>query len=198
MTLRERLGRLEERERRLLGIFALIAAAVILVLIPVAVTATLHGTRSENEELRDVIAEIVSSRSVVEKSRALHKAIEERYSRPAPPLTSFLSGLAKEADVEIPETQDRQPVPHGKRYEEKATKITLRKIGMLKIARFMERIENSGHPVAITQLTIRKRGIEPDTYDVDMVVSAFERKPDKTAAKAKDKEPAGEDAKESP
>lgn len=198
MSLSERLGRLEERERRLLAIFGLIVVAVVLVLIPVAVTAALHGTRSDNEALRDVITQITTSRPLVEKSRALHKAIEDRYSRPAPPLTSFLAGLAKEAEVEIPETQDRQPVPHGKRYEEKATKITLRKIGMLKIARFMERIENSGHPVAITQLTIRKRGIEPDTYDVDMVVSAFERKPDKSVTKTKPKEPAAEGAKETP
>ena len=49
----------------------------------------------------------------------------------------------------------------------------------------MERIEQSGHPVSISQLNIRKRGMEPDAFDVDMVVSAFERKPDKPAAKAK-------------
>jgi general secretion pathway protein M len=54
---------------------------------------------------------------------------------------------------------------------------------MLKLARFLERIEQSGHPVSITQLTIRKRGIEPDSYDVDMVVSAFERKAEKVASK---------------
>jgi general secretion pathway protein M len=102
-------------------------------------------------------------------------------------------------EVEIPETQDRQAVPHGKRYEEKATKITLRKVGMLKVARLMERIEQSGHPVSISQLTIRKRGLEPDSYDVDMVVSAFERKADKVApakAKVKDEGAASEQAKE--
>lgn len=199
MSLRERLDRLEERERRLLGILALVIAAILLLLLPLAVTAALHGTRSDNEALREAIAKITSERAVVERSRALHRAIEERYSRPAPPLTSFLAKLAQEVEVEIPETQDRQPVPHGKRYEEKSTKITLRKVGMLKVARFMERIEQSGHPVSISQLTIRKRGLEPDSYDVDMVVSAFERKPDKPAAakaKLKDGGVEGENGKE--
>jgi general secretion pathway protein M len=196
VSLRERLDRLEERERRLLGIFALVVGAIVLLLLPLAVTAALHGTRNDNEALREAIAQITSERPMVERSRALHKAIEERYSRPAPPLTSFLAKLAQEVEVEIPETQDRQVVPHGKRYEEKSTKITLRKVGMLKVARLMERIEQSGHPLSIGQLTIRKRGLEPDSYDVDMVVSAFERKPDKPAAsKAKLKDGGVEDEK---
>ncbi len=190
MSLRERFERLEDRERRLLGIFSLVLGVIFLFLIPLGVAALLHGSRSDNAALRDVIAEIQSSRASIERSRAQHKAIEDRYSRPAPPLTSFLATLAKAAEVEIPETQDRQSVPHGKRYEEKSTKISLRKVGMLKLLHFMERIEQSGHPVSITQLNIRKRGIEPDSFDVDLTVSAFERKPDKVAAKPKAKEEA--------
>ena len=49
MTLRERLDRLEDRERRLLGVFALIVAILFVLLLPVGVTALLHGSRSENE-----------------------------------------------------------------------------------------------------------------------------------------------------
>ena len=119
----------------------------------------------------------------VERNRVLRKALVDKYANPTPPLTSFLAAVAKMVQLEIPETQDRQPAPHGKKYEEKATKITLRKVGMLKIAKFMEQIEQSGYPVAISQLTIRKRGVEPDSYDVDMTVSAYERKPDKVAPK---------------
>jgi general secretion pathway protein M len=193
MSLRERLDRLEERERRLLSIFGAVVAAILVLLMPLAVTAALHGSRVENQTLRDAIEQITSERAVIEHSRALHKALEDRYSRPAPPLTSFLAKLAQEVEVEIPETQDRQPVPHGKRYEEKSTKIQLRKVGMLKVARLMERIETAGHPLSISQLTIRKRGLEPDSYDVDMVVSAFERKPDK-AAPAKPKPKASAEA----
>jgi general secretion pathway protein M len=193
MSLRERIDRLEERERRLLGILSVVVAAILVLLMPLAVTAALHGSRVENQTLRDAIAQITTDRPLIEHSRALHKALEDRYSRPAPPLTSFLAKLAQEVEVEIPETQDRQPVPHGKRYEEKSTKITLRKVGMLKVARLMERIETAGHPLSISQLTIRKRGLEPDSYDVDMVVSAFERKPDKAApAKTKAKDASAE------
>jgi hypothetical protein len=39
--------------------------------------------------------------------------------------------------------------------------------------------------VRISQFDVRKRGSEPDSYDVDLVVSAFDRKAEpKTAPKA--------------
>ena len=93
MTLRERLSRLEDRERRLLGFLALVVGVIVLLLIPAAVTALLHGSRSDNEALRDVIQQINASRAQAERSRALHRAIEQRYARPAPPLTSFLATI---------------------------------------------------------------------------------------------------------
>jgi hypothetical protein len=74
-------------------------------------------------------------------------------------------------------------VPHGKRFEERSTKITLRKVGLLKLVKFLEKIEHSGHPVRISQFDMRKRGSEPDSYDVDIVVSAFDRKAEPKTAK---------------
>jgi general secretion pathway protein M len=54
---------------------------------------------------------------------------------------------------------------------------------MLKLSRFMEKIAQSGYPLAITQLAIRKRSVEPDSYDADLVVSAFDRKAEKAVTK---------------
>jgi general secretion pathway protein M len=184
MSLRERYERLEARERKLLGILTLLAVAGGLLVVPLGVAAALHTEREENQVLREAILEIESSRSAVDTVRAQTRAIEARYANAAPPLAAYLSKLAGETELEIPESQDRQAVPHGKRYEERATKIVLRRVGMLKLARFMEKIAQSGHPLAITQLSIRKRSIEPDSYDADMVVSAFDRKAEKPTVKA--------------
>lgn len=185
MSLAERIQRLEEREKRLLTLFAVVAFIALVVLFPLGITALLHTSRGDNQALREVIAEVSASQDAIERARTVRQFVENRYSRPAPPLASFLASIAARVGVEIPETQDRAPVPHGKRFEEKSTKITLRRTGMLKIAQFMEGIEQSQFPVSITQLNIRKRGVEPDSYDVDMVVSAFERKaPEKPSPKA--------------
>ncbi|HVR20772.1 MAG TPA: hypothetical protein VMS65_13775 [Polyangiaceae bacterium] len=183
MSLADRLRGLEERERRLLGILVALVVGALVLLPPVALYALVHSRRSEVDEIRDAIQAIEDERETVERAKAGKGALEQRYASPAPPLAAFLARLASEAGVEIPESQDRQAVPHGKRFEERSTKITLRKLGLLKLVKFLEKIEHSGHPVRISQFDIRKRGSEPDSYDVDIVVSAFDRKAEPKAAK---------------
>jgi general secretion pathway protein M len=136
----------------------------------------LHSRRSDVESVKEAITEIADNAAVIERGKAERDAITERYARPAPQLQAFLAKLASEAGVEIPESQDRQAVPRGKRFDERSTKVMLRKVGMLKLVKFLERVEQSGYPVKITQINVRKRGSEPDSYDVDLVVSAFDRK----------------------
>jgi len=189
MRLSERLSRLEPRERRLLGILGAVFGAMAFLAVPIGIAASVHSRSSENEALREAITGIDDARERVAKAQAAREAVTARYASPAPPLASFLAQIAREVQIEIPESQDRQAVPHGKRYTERSTKIMLRKAGMLKLIKLMERIETSGHPLTLSALNIRKRGTEPDSFDVDMVVSAFDRKapePKKTDAKPAD------------
>jgi general secretion pathway protein M len=176
VSLSERLSRLEERERRLLGVLVAIVVAAVLLAPPLALVAVVKSRQSDNEAVREALRSIDDEQAAIARSKANRSAVVERYARPAPPLAAFLAKHASEVGIEIPESQDRQSVPHGKKFDERQTKIALRKVGMLKLLKFMERIEQSGHPVQISQINIRKRGSEPDSYDVDMVVSAFDRK----------------------
>jgi general secretion pathway protein M len=176
MGLRERIDRLEPRERQLLGLLALVFAGLVVLLIPVTITALLSAKRGDTESLREAISELRQSREQVREIERERQTVLSRYARPAPPLASFLASLASQNALEIPETQDRPSVPQGKKYEERSTKIVLRKVGLRNLGKFMEGIEVSGHPVRISALNIRKRGIEPDSYDVEMIVSAFDRK----------------------
>jgi general secretion pathway protein M len=195
MSLAERLSRLEPRERRLLGILGGVFGFMAFLAIPIGIAATVHSQSSENEDLRQAITSIDDAREKVEKVQAARDAVTARYAQVAPPLAAFLSKIAGEAQVEIPESQDRQAVPHGKRYTERSTKITLRKVGMLKLIHLMEGIEKSGFPVTLSSLNIRKRASEPDSFDVDMVVSAFDRKapePKKADAKPADSAETGD------
>ncbi|HEY6080578.1 MAG TPA: hypothetical protein VIW29_17310 [Polyangiaceae bacterium] len=176
MSLADRFSRLEPRERRLLGILGGVFGAMAFLALPIGIAATVHSQASENAALRDAITGIDDAREAVMKQKAARESVTQRYANPAPPLAPLLAKIAGEVQLDIPESQDRQAVPHGKRYSERATKITLRKTGMLKLIKLMERVETSGHPVTISSLNIHKRSSEPDSYDVDMVVSAFDRK----------------------
>lgn len=175
MNISDRFARLVPRDQRVLNIALLVVGALVIVVIPIVLTVMVHSRRSDNEALTDAANNITDSLDQIEKAK-LEKAVTVgRYSSPAPPLAAFLAGLASEVGIEIPESQDRQAVPHGKRYTERSTKMSLHKVGMLKLAKFVERIEQSGNPIRISSLNIRKRGPEPDMYDIDMTVSAFDR-----------------------
>lgn len=176
MSLAERLSRLEPRERRLLGLLGGVFGLLAFLAAPIAIAASVHRQANENEALRDSISSIEEARERVEKAQATRDAIKARYAQAAPPLAAFLAKVAADAQVEIPESQDRQAVPHGKRYSERSTKIVLRRVGMLKLIHLLESVEKSGYPMVLSSLNIRKRAIAPDSFDVDLVVSAFDRK----------------------
>lgn len=176
MSLRERIDRLEPRERQLLGVLGAVFAVLLLLLVPIGMSAMLSSQKTENEALRTAINNIQKGRALVQKRAAERDAIAARYASPAPPLAGFLAKLAKETGIDIPESQDRAIIPHGKDYDERSTKIALRRVGMLHLVKFMEKIEQSPHPVIISRLNIRKRGTEVDSYDVEMVVSAYDKK----------------------
>jgi general secretion pathway protein M len=193
VSLADRFARLEPREQRLLSIFGMCLVGMVVLGLPVSLTVMVHAKRGENDALRAAAQSIDDSRADLERVKGEKASLAERYAKPCPPLAAFLSGLAKEEGVEIPESQDRQAVPHGKRYTERSTKLALHKIGMYKLAKFMERIEQSGHPVSITGLDLHKRGADPDSYDVEIVVSAFDRKANDDKADKTDKSDKGAD-----
>lgn len=182
MTLRERLEKLEPRERRLLTILASIVGGVLLLLGPVALWSMLNGKHTENQEVRELIEQIYDARATISERKAKRDALLARYAKPAPPLAGFIEESAKENGVSATESQDLPEIPHGKRYNERTTKVKFHKIGMLALAKTLEKIEQSGYPVAVTRLNIRPRGAsEPDFYEVELGVSAYDRKADAPA-----------------
>ena len=122
------------------------------------------------------IQRVQAGRTQVATRKAKREAIVARYAKTAPKLGGFLEQLAKEQSIEVPEMQDKQELPIGKRYTERATQLRLRKVGGFPLMKFLEKIEQSGFPVAITRLNVRKRGGDHDSFDIELGVSAYDRK----------------------
>ena len=196
MSIADRIARLDPREQRILNIGVVSLGVLIVLLLPISLTAIVHGKRADNQALRDAADSITDSLEAIQRAQQEKAATLERYARPAPPLAPFLASLATEVGVAIPDRQDRQGIPRGKKYTERSTKFSLHKVGMLKLSKFLERIEQSGNPITISSLNIRKRSDPADQYDVEMVVSAFDRSstPDKPK-KADEAAPAPAEAK---
>ncbi len=182
MTLRERLEKLDPRERRLLSVLAGIFGVFLVLLGPFGLWSYVNGKRNENQDVRDLIDQIYEARAQISERKARHDAILARYAKPAPALAGFIEETAKANGVPTTaESQDLPEVPHGKRYSERSNKVRIHKVGMRALAETLEKIEQSGYPVAVTRLNVKPRVGEPDSYEVELVVSAYDRKADVAA-----------------
>jgi general secretion pathway protein M len=182
MTLRERFEKLEPRERRLLTILGGILGVALFLLGPIGVWSQVSSRRAENNDIRTLVDSIYEARSSISERKAKHDALVARYAKPAPPLPGFIEEAAKAHQIGAAESQDRPEAPHGKRYTERMTVVKMHRVGMLALAKTLEKIEQSGHPVVISKLNIKPRSGEPDSYEVELGVSAFDRKADVAAA----------------
>ena len=192
-TARERFDRLEAREQRLLMILFGVFGAIIVLAVPVLLSATTSSRKGENESIREALAALADARPKLEAQDADRQKVLAHYAKPAPPLAGFLEQHATAHQIEIPESQDQSLVKHGKKFEERSTKIVLQTVGMKNFAQFLEAVENAGFPVRVSALDLRKRATEPDSYDISLTVSAYDRKePEKKPAEA----PSGDSKKE--
>jgi general secretion pathway protein M len=182
MSLRERMDKLEPRERRLLTGFAVVVGALLFLSIPIYIFTTVSSKRQENQEIADLIQTIKDNRAQIGERKAKHDALLAKYARQAPPLAGFFETIAKENGITVPEWQDRPELPHGKRYNERSGVAKLHKVGMLAVATSLEKIEQSGFPLSISRLSLKPRNGEADSYEVELGISAFDRKPDAPAA----------------
>lgn len=189
MNLQKRLGELEEREKKLLLLLLGVFGALVVLVVPVGLSVMLSSEREANRALQEALESLRENRATLEKRTAERDRIEARYARKAPGLPTFVAQTANQVGLDTPETQERAMVPHGKRFEERSTQVRLRQVGLLNLANFMEKIEQSGYALTISRLNIRTRTNRPDEYDAELIISAFDQK----AAPARPAEDAEED-----
>jgi general secretion pathway protein M len=171
----ERWG-LNPREQRVATIAVFVLAGILLLAIPVGLSSLVSSRKTENEELKDALAAVNGARTKIHERQDRKNSIVHRYQKKAPPLGGFLEQNASASKVSVSDSTDRPDVNHGKAYVERHTVIHLKNVGMGPIARFLEALEKSEYPVAVTRLNIRKRAGEADSYGpVEIGVSAYDR-----------------------
>jgi len=166
---------LNPREQRVATIFVGVLAVMLLLAVPVGLQTLVSSRKTENDELRAALTAVQAARSQVRDRQSAKDAIAIRYQKKAPPLAGFIEQSARSNKLDVNDSVDRPEVPHGKRYVERSTVVHFKKASMLPIAKFLETVEKSQYAVAVTRLNVRKRSGEPDSYDVEVGVSAYDR-----------------------
>lgn len=170
----ERFG-LNAREQRLASILAMVFGIMFLLGLPVLMETLIISRHSDNEKTRTALEAVQAARVKVRERQAKKDTIATRYGKRAPALAGFLEQSARAQKLEVTDSADRPEIPIGKRYVERNTVVHLKKAGMLAISKFLEGIEKSDNASSVSRLNIRKRTGEPDSYDVEVGLSAFDR-----------------------
>jgi general secretion pathway protein M len=179
---------LNRREQRNAIVAASVLGALVFLSLPVALVWYTISLRDETTELRDALEKVQSSRGTILERKQKKESIAARYRDKAPALDSFLEEKAREQKLELSDAVGRPEVAIGKRYVERTTVVHLKKAGMGGIARWLESIATSGKPVVVSRLNLRRRTGEPDAYDVEVGVAAYDRSEQPKGDKEKDKD----------
>jgi general secretion pathway protein M len=174
-ALPERFRRLSARERRLVSVVGGSLAFLVLIALPILLEVRVQSLRSTNDELRTALDDVQTARPTIRDRQARKASVAMRYQKKAPALAGFIEQLANPQKLEVVDSVDRPDQPHGKRFSERQTTVHLKKAGMLPISKFLESVEQSGYPVTVSQLDLRKRSGEADSYDVEVTISAFDK-----------------------
>ena len=168
------LDNLSTRERNLVSGFGVVFGLMMVFIAPWRISVWLAGKQKYNDDLRARIESVSNAKARLAVRKAAVGDVAGRYLNKAPPLGTVVDNAAKAAGLEIAVQTDVPPVPRGKLYSERATKLSIQKTGLRALTTFLERIETSGYPVSVTAFDLSKR-MEPDAFTVSMTISAYDR-----------------------
>jgi hypothetical protein len=170
------LEQMSDRERNLVRLLSGVAGAIIVILVPLLLSAWLDAKEQRNADLREAIEQVAAAKPRAEARKAALKLVAAKYANKTPPLSTLIDEKSKATGLSISGQTDAPPVAHGKLYTERASQITVEKTGLKALVLFLEQVESSGYPVAITQLEIIKRGgVDADSYRSTITITAYDR-----------------------
>ncbi|MCG8557757.1 MAG: type II secretion system protein GspM [Proteobacteria bacterium] len=176
---------LTDREKRLVGLLAVVVAAL-LALLPLVVMALNNSAlRQQNDELEALLDTLARRRPKLTQLLHERQAAELRYRQKAPQLGSFLEGKAHDKELSIREVVD-QPEKDEGGFRRRNVRISMPGVALTPVMEMLASIKNSRYPVAIENLQVEHYQ-DGDRYNVKLGVVTFDRLGN--ASKANPKKP---------
>jgi hypothetical protein len=179
--LRQRIGELNPRDQRALGIFAAALAATALAIAVFLVHASLADKADRNRDRADVIR-LVRERGGTYRTRLIEQeALNHRLAAEMRPLPSIIGEVLAELGQQRQDFQELSPDPFGpagqrqKPWIRLGVNFKIRKVSAEVVLDFLVRLRDRYPelPLAVTLLDMRLDGTEANLYNVDMVVSGY-------------------------
>jgi general secretion pathway protein M len=184
-ALRDRWERLSSRERTMVTALGVTFVLMVTMVVGFLVTDGLAAMEERNDAMRTALRDLDTQRDNYLRMKAKAAQMETRLGSQPVQLTGYLEQAAKEAGVEIAESNDLPPAPAGKKFIDHSVHIRLRPVGLEELTKFLRAIESGRSLVVSTSLSVRTRDDKHEQFDVEMTVTTYER--DKGTGKKADK-----------
>jgi len=174
-ALRDWFERLSQRERTMVSALGVTFVVLVTLIVGFLITDGLSTLEERNAAMRQALRDIETQRDAYLRAKAKTSQLETRLGTGGMQLGGYLEQAAKEAGVEIPESNERPPVAAGKKYVERSVDLRLQKVKIDALAAFLKRIETGPNLVIVNSLLVRTRDDRHQELDVEMGVSTYER-----------------------
>lgn len=164
---------LSDRERRLLSIMVVVAAAIVIVVPMYVAISAISDVETENAEITQVLQDIRRSEPRLRQQKAELRAIDELYNRKAPSLGGFLEERALQYGVTGLGITDQPRLDMG-RYSRRSVRVSLPVVELRPLIEMLADIENSSYPVAIERIQMTGGRLRTG-YTVKLAVNAYDR-----------------------
>jgi type II secretory pathway component PulM len=169
-------NRMAPRERRLVaGLLGAVGAFAVLVT-GYLIFDSLSEIRDSNDAVREALGEIAKRKDEYLDAKSRMVAQEVRIGNEPPQLGADLETAAREAGLQIAETNDRPPQPAGKRYLQHSADVKLRQVDLQSLGKFLSKLETGRRLIVVERLDINRRFAgDGDKMDASLTVTAYER-----------------------
>jgi type II secretory pathway component PulM len=171
---------LNDREQRMVGALAVLAAICILAFPLFWIARQNAEIEDQNAQLRSVLQLIGKKKAQLQQVAEARKQAAVRYTHHTPPLGTFLEGEAKRHGLTIREVTD-QPEKATGSYHRRSVRASINEVGLTGIMDLLSGIATSQFPVAVDQVQIEHYQAG-DSYRCKVGVLTFDKKDAKDQA----------------
>jgi type II secretory pathway component PulM len=186
-ALRDKWERLSQRERTMVTVLGVTFVLMATMIVGFLITDGLSSMDQHNAEMRQALRDLDTQRDNYVRMKVKAAQMETRLGTQPVQLQGYVETAAKEAGVQIPESDELPPAPAGKKFVERTLKLQMRAVTLEQLTKFMKAIETGRSLVVVTALNVRTRDDKHQQLDVEMSVTTYDRDTGKGAAKKGDK-----------
>lgn len=170
------------REQRLVAIAGVVGIATLLIFVGLRINDGLTAIEEKNQNTRFALDRLYEYRlNQANKPAAPEVPIPDEPVK----LETYLEGIAKEVGIEIRDYKPVSPETRGD-FEITSKNIDLRKISLLQLKDFLEKVETKNSAVTVTQLQIKSVFNDKEKLNAPMMVSTYSKKKKTESDESKD------------